>query len=108
MSTCPDVDAFFVPTDQERSDREPLEVVELERYLVIRRRQLRPRRSPGLPSEGLTSPLDRTDHGLSLVPSRSIRRRRRLDRFLEAAGHLAEQSRPVGVCKLATIRVQAT
>src|SRR5918998_1482836 len=77
MSTRTDVDALLVPADQKRSNREPLQVLELERCVMIRGRQLRPRVSPGLPPEGLTAPIDRTDHGPSLVPCLSLRRRRR-------------------------------
>jgi len=63
MRPRPDVGALRVPADQVGGDREPLEVLGLERRLAIRGRQLRIGIAPGLPRKQRPPPIDRIHHG---------------------------------------------
>ena len=55
----PDVGAFLVPTDHVRRHRQPLQIVELERRILVRRRQLGVRIPPRLPHEGCPPSIER-------------------------------------------------
>ena len=63
MRPRPDIGALRVAPDQVSDDREPLEVIGLERRLAIRGRQLRVGIAPGLPRERRPAPIERGGPG---------------------------------------------
>ena len=69
VRTRPCVDAVVDPANEVRSRREPLQILELQRRVTLRDRQLRERVPPRPPSKRLTTSIDRVGHGHSLVHS---------------------------------------
>ena len=63
MRPRPGVGGLRVPADQMRRDREPLEVVGLERRLAIRGRELRMGVAPRPPPERRAAPIERDGRG---------------------------------------------